>query len=249
MAQHPVTNPPTGAAAGGGRIRAALKCAFPYTIPIFAGFWFLGMTYGIYMNVSGFSFWYPLLMSLTIFGGSLEFVAVSMLLAPYAPVQCFLMALMIQARHLFYGIAMLDKFKGLGWKKPYLIYGMCDETFSINCSAEIPEGIDRGWFMFFVTILNQIYWVAGATLGSLLGYLIQFNTTGIEFVMTALFVVMFLTQWEENKDHRPALIGVGCTALCLVVLGSDHFLLPAMGLIILAFLALRKTFPQEVPQT
>ena len=107
MAQHPVTNPPTGAAAGGGRIRAALKCAFPYTIPIFAGFWFLGMTYGIYMNVSGFSFWYPLLMSLTIFGGSLEFVAVSMLLAPYAPVQCFLMALMIQARHLFYGIAML----------------------------------------------------------------------------------------------------------------------------------------------
>lgn len=144
MAQHPVTNPPTGAAAGGGRIRAALKCAFPYTIPIFAGFWFLGMTYGIYMNVSGFSFWYPLLMSLTIFGGSLEFVAVSMLLAPYAPVQCFLMALMIQARHLFYGIAMLDKFKGLGWKKPYLIYGMCDETFSINCSAEIPEGIDRG---------------------------------------------------------------------------------------------------------
>lgn len=101
MAQHPVTNPPTGAAAEGGRIRTALKCAFPYTIPIFAGFWFLGMTYGIYMNVSGFSFWYPLLMSLTIFGGSLEFVAVSMLLAPYAPVQCFLMALMIQARHLF----------------------------------------------------------------------------------------------------------------------------------------------------
>ena len=99
-----------------------------------------------------------LLMSLTIFGGSLEFVAVSMLLAPYAPVQCFLMALMIQARHLFYGIAMLDKFKGLGWKKPYLIYGMCDETFSINCSAEIPEGIDRGWFYFFVTLLNQFYW-------------------------------------------------------------------------------------------
>ena len=144
---------------------------------------------------------------------------------------------------------MLDKFKNLGWKKPYLIFGLCDETFSIHCAVTPPAGIDRGWFMFFVTILNQIYWVAGATLGSLLGYLIQFNTTGIEFVMTALFVVMFLTQWEENKDHRPALIGVGCTALCLVVLGSDHFLLPAMGLIILAFLALRKTFPQEVPQT
>lgn len=129
-------------------IQKALKCAFPYMIPIFAGFWFLGLTYGIYMNVSGFSFWYPMCMSLTIFGGSLEFVAVSMLLAPYAPVQVFLMTLMIQARHLFYGISMLDKFKSMGWKKPYLIFGMCDETFSINYTAEIPADVDRGWFYF-----------------------------------------------------------------------------------------------------
>jgi len=177
-------------------------------------------------------------------------VTANLLLLPtFQPLHAFLLTLMVNARHLFYGLSMLDKFKNLGWKKPYLIFGLCDETFSIHCAVTPPAGIDRGWFMFFVTILNQIYWVAGATLGSLLGYLIQFNTTGIEFVMTALFVVMFLTQWEENKDHRPALIGVGCTALCLVVLGSDHFLLPAMGLIILAFLALRKTFPQEVPQT
>lgn len=158
----PVTNPPTGAPVGGQAIAAAFRAAFPYTIPIFAGFCFLGMTYGIYMNVSGFSFWYPLLMSLTIYGGSLEFVAVSMLLAPYAPLQCFLMALMIQARHLFYGISMLDKFKGLGWKKPYLIFGMCDETFSINYTVQIPDGIDRGWFYFFVTLLNQFYWVGSA---------------------------------------------------------------------------------------
>ena len=230
-------------------LRRAASCAFPYTLPILAGFLFLGITYGIYMNVSGFSFWYPMLMSLTIFAGSAEFVAADLLLSPFAPLQALLMTLMINARHLFYGLSMLDRFRGTGRKKLYLIFGMCDESFSINCTARIPQDVDRGWFMFFVTILNQIYWVAGATLGSLLGYLIQFNTTGIEFVMTALFVVMFLTQWEENKDHRPALIGVGCTALCLVVLGSDHFLLPAMGLIILAFLALRKTFPQEVPQT
>ena len=134
--------------------RKAFRAAFPYTIPIFAGFWFLGLTYGIYMNVSGFSFWYPMIMSLTIFGGSLEFVAVSMLLAPYAPVQVFIMTLMIQARHLFYGISMLDKFKGLGWKKVFLIFGMCDETFSINYTAEIPKDVDRGWFYFFVTLLN-----------------------------------------------------------------------------------------------
>lgn len=129
------------------RILPALRCAFPYTIPILAGFTFLGMTYGIYMRVSGFGFWYPMLMSLLIFGGSLEFVAVSMLLAPFAPMQTFIMTLMLQ-RHLFYGIAMLDWFKGTGWKKPYLIFGMCDETFSINYSAEIPPEIDRGWFYF-----------------------------------------------------------------------------------------------------
>ena len=122
---------------------AALKAAFPHTIPIFAGFLFLGMTYGVYMRTSGFSFWYPMIMSVVIFGGSLEFVATSMLLAPFAPVQVFLMAVMIQARHLFYGISMLDRYKGTGWKKPYLIYAMCDETFSVNYTAEIPEGVDR----------------------------------------------------------------------------------------------------------
>ena len=245
MAQHPVTNPPTGAAAGGGRIRAALKCAFPYTIPIFAGFWFLGMTYGIYMNVSGFSFWYPLLMSLTIFGGSLEFVAVSMLLAPYAPVQCFLMALMIQARHLFYGIAMLDKFKGLGWKKPYLIYGMCDETFSINCSAEIPEGIDRGWFYFFVTLLNQFYWVASATLGGVLGSFIHFNTEGLDFVMTAMFVVIFLEQWLKEKHHASEWIGLAASVGCLLLFGADNFLVPTMICILAALMALRRPLEKE----
>ena len=126
----------------------ALKWAFPYTIPIFAGFWFLGIAYGIYANASGFSFVYPLIMSMAIYGGSLEFITVSMLLSPFAPVQTLIMAIMIQARHLFYGISMLDKFKGLGWKKYYLIYGMCDETFSINYSAEIPEDVGQRLVLF-----------------------------------------------------------------------------------------------------
>lgn len=217
--------------------RKALKAAFPHTIPIFAGFWFLGMAYGIYMNVSGFSFWYPLLMSITIFGGSLEFVAVSMLLSPFAPLQTFLMALMIQARHLFYGIAMLDKYKGLGWKRPYLIFGMCDESFSINCTAKIPEDVDKGWFMFFVTLLNQLYWVTGSTMGGLLGSLISFNTEGIEFVMTAMFVVIFLEQWLKEKRHYTALIGFLCSVGCLLLFGAESFLLPTMACI-LAFLTL-----------
>lgn len=220
-----------------GKITAAMKAAFPYTIPIFAGFWFLGITYGVYMQVSGFSFWYPMLMSLTIFGGSLEFVAVSMLLSAFAPVQTLVVTLMLQARHLFYGIAMLDKFKGTGWKKVYLIFGMCDESFSINCSAEIPTGIDSGWFMFFVTLFNQIYWVTGATLGGLLGALIPFNTEGLDFAMTAMFVVIFLDQWRKEKGHAASLIGLGASLVCLLIFGADNFLLPAMACI-LAFLTL-----------
>lgn len=221
-----------------------MKAAFPYTIPIFAGFWFLGITYGVYMQVSGFSFWYPMLMSLTIFGGSLEFVAVSMLLSAFAPVQTLVVTLMLQARHLFYGIAMLDKFKGTGWKKVYLIFGMCDESFSINCSAEIPTGIDRGWFMFFVTLFNQIYWVTGATLGGLLGALIPFNTEGLDFAMTAMFVVIFLDQWRKENGHAASLIGLGASLLCLLIFGADNFLLPAMACI-LAFLTLLRRHAGE----
>ena len=145
--------------------RRAFKAAFPHTLPILAGFWFLGMAYGMYMNAAGFSFWYPMVMSFVIFGGSLEFVAVTMLTEPFAPLQVLIMTLLIQARHVFYGISMLERFKGLGWKRYYLMFGLCDETFSINYTAKIPEGIDRGWFMFFVTLLNHFYWVSGATMG------------------------------------------------------------------------------------
>jgi 4-azaleucine resistance transporter AzlC len=224
--------------------KKALKAAFPYTIPIFAGFWFLGLAYGIYMNVSGFSFVYPMVMSLIIFGGSLEFVAVEMLLSPFAPVQTLIMTLLIQARHLFYGISMLDKFKHMGWKKFYLIFGMCDETFSINYTAHIPEDVDRGWFMFFVTLLNHFYWVSGATIGGLVGSLIHFHTDGISFVMTSMFVVIFMEQWRKEKHHVSAYIGLGVAALCLVLFGADSFLIPTMIVIIVFLAALRKPLKQ-----
>ena len=225
----------------------AFKAAFPYTIPIFAGFWFIGLTYGIYMNALGFSFVYPMLMSFFIFGGSLEFVAAEMLLSPFAPLQVFLMALLIQARHLFYGISMLDKFKGTGWKKFSLIYGMCDESFSINYSAKIPEGVDKGWFMLFVTWLNRFYWVSGATIGGLVGSLLKFDTSGIGFVMTAMFVVIFLDQWLKEKSHASSLIGIGVSVVCLVIFGPDSFMLPTMAAIILILTAARKKLdtPEE----
>lgn len=210
----------------------AFRAALPHTVPILAGFLFLGMAYGVYMNVSGFSFWYPMIMSAVIFGGSLEFVAVSMLLSPFAPAEVFLLALMIQARHLFYGIAMLDRFKGLGWKRWYLIYGLCDESFSINYTARIPEGIDRGWFMFWVTLLNQLYWVGGATLGGLLGSLLTFDTRGLDFVMTAMFVVIFLEQLLHERKHYTACIGMLSAVVCLNVFGADSFMVPTMGMIL-----------------
>ena len=223
-----------------GVCRKALAAAFPHTIPILAGFLFLGMAYGIYMNVSGFSFWWPMLMGLTIYGGSLEFVAVTMLLGSFAPVQTFAMTLMIQARHLFYGISMLEKYRGTGWKKFYLIFGMCDESFSINYTAEVPEGVDRGWFMFFVTLLNQCYWVSGAALGGLLGSFIPFDTEGLDFVMTALFVVIFLDQWLKEKKHYTALIGLGASAACLLIFGADGFMIPTMVCIICLLTVLRR---------
>ena len=210
------------------KLKDAFKAAFPHTIPIFAGFWFLGMTYGIYMNVSGFSFLYPMFMSMTIFAGSVEFVAVSLLLGAFNPLQALAMTLMINARHLFYGISMLDKYRGNGLKDIYLIFGMCDESFSINYTADIPEGIDRGWFMFFVTLLNQCYWVFGATLGGIFGSLIHFNTEGLDFVMTAMFVVIFMEQWMKEKNHISAFVGLGVSLLCLIAFGSENFIIPAM---------------------
>lgn len=224
----------------GGVIKQALVCAFPKTIPILTGFLFLGMSYGIYMKVEGFSFVYPLCMSAVIFGGSLEFVAVAMLLGSFAPLQTFLMAVMIQARHLFYGIAMLERYKGTGWKKPYLIFGLCDESFSINCSVDVPEGVDKGWFYFFVTLFNQFYWVAGATLGGVLGAWITFDTAGLEFVMTAMFVVIFLEQWLKERKHYTALIGVLASAVCLLLFGANSFLIPTMVCILCFLTVFRK---------
>jgi 4-azaleucine resistance transporter AzlC len=150
------------------------------------------------------------------------------------------MTLLIQARHLFYGLSMLDKFKDMGWKKYYLIFGMCDETFSINYTAKIPDDVDKGWFMFFVTLLDQIYWVTGATIGGLIGSLIHFDTNGISFVMTAMFVVIFMEQWLKEKHHVSAYIGLGASAACLILFGADSFMIPTMVLIIALLAVFRK---------
>lgn len=223
----------------GGMKRRALWAAFPHTVPILTGFLFLGMTYGVYMSSLGFSWIYPTLMALTIFAGSMEFVAANMLLGAFSPLQAFAMTLMVNAHHLFYGLAMLDRFRGLGWKKLYLIFGMCDETFSVTCSVRAPEGVDEGWFMTFVTLLDQLYWVLGAALGGLCGSLLTLNTEGLDFVMTAMFVVIFLENWLKEENHTSSLLGLGLPLVCLVLFGAQSFILPSMAAILLALTALR----------
>ena len=219
------------------KIKAAFFAAFPNTIPILAGFLFLGIAYGIYMNQSGFKFYYPMFMSFIIFAGSVEFATVSWLLGSFDPVNIFFLTLMINARHLFYGLSMLEKYNIPGWKKLYLIYGMCDESFSINATIDVPKDIDKGLFMFFVTILNQIYWVAGATIGGIFGSFIPFDTKGLEFVMTALFVVIFLENWLKEKDHSASVIGLFISFICLMIFKGTNFIIPSM-IIILSILTL-----------
>ena len=218
----------------------AFKAAFPFTLPIFAGFWFLGISYGIYMNVMGFSWIYPALMSLTIFAGSVEFIVVNLLLGSFNPLQAFILAFMVNSRHLFYGISMIDKYRGLGFKKFYLIFGLCDESFSINYTAKIPEGIDRGLFYFWITFLNYLYWVSGSTLGGIFGSMINFNTYGIEFILTSMFVVIFLEQFMKEKNHLNAWIGFFSSVICLLIFGAENFILPSMALILILLTIFRK---------
>ena len=226
----------------------ALKAAFTHTIPVMAGYLFLGMAFGILMNSKGYHFGWSVFMSIFIYAGSMQFAAINLLTALFNPINAFIITIMVNARHLFYGLSMLGKFRGTGKKKAYLIFGLTDETFSIVCSAEPPGGVSKGWFMFFVTLLDQIYWVVGSALGGILGSIVSFNTKGIDFVMTALFVVIFVSQWQSQKNHIPAMIGVAASVLCLILFGPNSFIIPSMLVIILVFTLFKKQIKGEIAE-
>lgn len=227
----------------------ALYAAFPYTIPILAGFVFLGIAFGYYMNTAGFGAVYPIVISATVFAGSMEFVTVGLLLGAFDPVRVLILTLMINARHLFYGISMLDKYRATGRKQYALIYGMCDETFSINCTADIPPDVDKGWFMLCVTFLNYGYWLFGTVAGAVLGSLVIINTEGLSFVLTALFAVIFLEQWLKEKTHHSALLGLFAALVCLLVFGKENFILPAMLCILACLTVCRKPLERAGART
>jgi 4-azaleucine resistance transporter AzlC len=220
--------------------KSALFAAFPHTIPVFTGYLVLGAAYGILMNSKGLSLIWILIASIFVFAGSMQFVAVSLLAAGFDPLGAFIMTLMVNARHLFYAISMLGKYRNLGKVKPYLIFSLTDETFSILCSTQAPEGIDRKWFYFFISFLDHMYWITGSLLGGILGSMIKFNTKGIDFVLTALFVVIMINQWKSTKNHLPAVIGIASAILCRIVFGASDFIIPSMILILLSVTLFKK---------
>lgn len=228
------------------RIVAAMKAAFPHTIPLLTGFSFLGIAYGILMNTKGYGIGWTSLMSALVYAGSVQYVGITLLTSAFNPIYALALTLMINARHLFYGISMLEKYKDTGKFKPFLIFALCDETFSILCSTEPPEGIDRNWFFMSVTYLGYFYWLIGSMVGSLLGSMVTFETKGLDFVLTALYVVIVIDQWKSVEKHTSALIGLGCTLLCLLVLGQDRFIIPAMGMILLMLTVFRERIEKEI---
>lgn len=222
-----------------GKRQAAFRHAFRASLPIMAGYGFLGITYGIYMHELGFSFLYPMLMAMVVYAGSAEFLLGNMLLGSFHPLQTFLMILMVNARHLFYGLAMLERYRGLGWKKFFLVFGMSDETFALTSSTTVPDGTDRGWYLLWLTWLDESYWVAGATIGGLVGPLLTFDLRGLDFVLTAMFTAIFVDNWMREDGHVSSLSGLFVCGLALVVFGSDRFIIPSM-VVILVFLTLMR---------
>lgn len=235
-------------------IQKAFKFAFPRTLPVLTGYVFLGITYGMLMSTQGFPVWLPTVTAFVIYTGSMEFLMVSILASSFHPLSAFATAIMVGARHLFYGISMLSKYRNMGWKKFYLIYTTSDETFSVNYSAVIPDTIDRGWFYFFVSLLDQLYWVIGTTIGSLFGSLITIDLRGLDFVMTAMFTVIFLQQWLKDgtnprtmlRDHISELIGILGSAACRLLFGPDRFMIPSMLVILTVLLIFRKPIEKNI---
>lgn len=212
-------------------IRYIAKKAFLSSLPVLAGYIVLGIGFGLLLTSKGYSVLWALPMSLFIYAGSMQYLAIDLLAGGASLITAAITTLMVNARHLFYGISMIDKYKNAGLKKPYLIFSLTDETYSLNC-GKIPENVDDpSMYFLFVSIFNHFYWVSGSVIGSLLGNIIPFSTEGIDFTLTALFVTIFVEQWKSTKNHRAALIGLISSIICLLIFKADNFLIPTMILI------------------
>ena len=218
-----------------------LRKAFLDTLPVMAGYVFLGFGFGILMQQRGFGVAWAVAMSLFIYAGSMQYVAISLLASGASLLTAALTAFVVNARHLFYGISMIDAYKESGAQKPYLIFGLTDETYSLVSQQQMPEGLSRTRYCFWVTLFDHCYWVLGTLLGSLVGTLVRINYEGIEFALTALFVTIFVEQWLSTKKHGPAIVGVAATTLSLLIFGKDVFLIPSMIAIANCLIIMKRT--------
>lgn len=217
-----------------------LKYAFLKSIPVMAGYIVLGIGFGILLYDKGYSYWWALAMSTFIYAGSMQYIGIELLSSGASFISIALVTLLVNARHIFYGISMLENYKNTGKFKPYLIATLTDETYSLVCGNDFPDYIDKRKYYFYLSLFNHFYWILGSLIGSILGSTFSFNTKGIDFSMTALFVIIFVEQWEKNKNHLPAMLGLIISILCLLIFGKSNFLIPAMVLISLSLIFLRK---------
>lgn len=225
--------------------KKAFKQAFIATIPIFIGFLFIGIAYGVYMQSKGFNYIYCGLASLFVCAGALQMVGVEFLISAFNPIYVFIMSVMINARHLFYSVSMLGKYKDMGKKKPFMIFALCDETFSLNSSAELPDDVDEKLYYFYVTVFDYFYWVLGSVVGGLVGEFITIDVTGIDFILTALFFVTFVNQIVVQKQYATSFLGVVASLICLFIFGKDAFIIPSMVMILVILTVFRSKFDKQ----
>ena len=221
--------------------KKALKTVFLDTVPVMTGYLFLGISFGILLQEAGYGLPWAFSMALFMYAGSAQFLSVSLLANHASILSSAIAVFLLNARHIFYGISLIDAYKDTGKKKPYLIFALTDETYSLVTQNQPPEGMKRHTYCFLVSLFDHIYWVAGCVIGSVAGNFIPISFEGIEFVLTALFVTLFTEQWLSNKNHFPAVVGVVSTVLCLVIFGKDIFLIPSMVLIAVLITTNRKT--------
>ena len=226
-------------------MKKELSFAFRRTIPVLIGYLFLGIAFGILLQSAGYNFVWAILISVFVFAGSMEFALVGMLSGGVSFLTTAILTLSINSRHIFYGLSFIEKFKAMGKRGLYMIFSLTDETYSLLCSVAVPSDMDEKRGFFMVAVLNHLYWICGSALGGLIGQLIPFNSTGVEFAMTALFVVIFVEQWLESKNHVPALVGIVSGVLCLIIFGPAKFILPSLVLAVAALIFYRRFEPAE----
>lgn len=227
----------------------AFRAAFPYTIPVLTGYLFIGIAFGVMYQEKGYNFLWAALMSILVYAGSGQYLAVNFFAPGVSFWQVIFMTFMVNVRHIFYGLSLLERFAKMGKQRLYMIFSLTDETYSLYFITKVPKDVDENKFLLAIALLDQSYWIIGSIIGALAGSLIPFDATGIDFAMTALFLVIFVEQWMSNKNHIPAVTGVGCALVCLLIFGKNNFILPAMICIMVLLLSCRRVIEEKETKT